>query len=200
MHAGGCTLNPQKHSSPVTPCSGGGGAQQYPSGRLATSSAPQPSMAELMAEIAANEYAASGGGGPLVQRAAQVGPAAAVLANVQNSAAPYHTCRLSVLHGHSSCGVEVVAQFRESGAANVCVYNYIHQPDLSYDPQVAAAAAAAASGGPSTDANAAQVRHWLSDACVVPASCRRVRCLCLQASELSTHCANRYMSSVTTRH
>ena len=93
MHAGGCTLNQQKHSSPGTPCSGGSGAQQYPSGRLATSSAPQPSMAELMAEIAANEYAASGGGGPLVQRAAQVGPAAAVLANVQSRAAPHHTCR-----------------------------------------------------------------------------------------------------------
>lgn len=67
---------------PTTCCSGGSGAQQYPSGRLLTSSAPQPSMAELMAEIAANEYAASGGGGPLVQRAAQVGqlPASTLLA------------------------------------------------------------------------------------------------------------------------
>jgi hypothetical protein len=53
-------------------CSGVGGNAQYQAGRLLTASAPQQSMAELMAEIAANEYAASGGGGPLVQRAAQV--------------------------------------------------------------------------------------------------------------------------------
>ena len=49
-----------------------GGTAQYPASRLLTSSAPQQTMAELMAEIAANEYAASGGGNPLVQRAAQV--------------------------------------------------------------------------------------------------------------------------------